>query len=223
MLRTNLSTRPFYNDRIVRLSIIAGVLVVAALTAFNVAQVLTLNRRNDELVARAEAAEGAAQTLRDQARQIRQTLDANEVATMQAAATEANQLIERRAFSWTDLFNRFEETLPADVRVAAVGPQLDAEGQMLVVATVYSRRVEDLIEFIERLESTRAFRGILSRQDAAEDDGTMRSVIQGYYDAKAAVAQPAASDSSGTPGNTTASNTTPGNRTPAKPPAGGPE
>jgi len=226
MLRTNLSTRPFYNDRIVRLGIVAGVLVVAALTAFNVAQVLTLNRRNDELVARAEAAEGRAQTLRDQAREIRQTLDATEVATMQAAATEANQLIERRAFSWTDLFNRFEETLPADVRVAAVGPQLDAEGRMLVVATVYSRRVEDLIEFIERLESTRAFRSMLSRQDAAEDDGTMRSVIQGYYDAKAgaAVSQPAASDSSGTPpGNTTARNATPGNTTPAKPPAGGPE
>ena len=226
MLRTNLSTRPFYNDRIVRGSIVAGVLVVAALTAFNVAQVLTLNRRNDELVARAEAAEGRAETLRDQARQIRQTLDANEVATMHAAATEANQLIERRAFSWTDLFNRFEETLPADVRVAAVGPQLDAEGQMLVVATVYSRRVEDLIEFIERLESTRAFRGMLSRQDAAEDDGTMRSVIQGYYDAKAgaAMSQPAASEASGTPpGNTTASNATPGNATPAKPPAGGPE
>lgn len=226
MLRTNLATRPFYNDRIVRLGIVVGVLFVAALTAFNVAQVLTLNRRNDELVARAEAAEGRAQTLRDQARQIRQTLDANEVATMQAAATEANQLIERRAFSWTDLFNRFEETLPADVRVAAVGPQLDAEGRMLVVATVYSRRVEDLIEFIERLESTRAFRGLLSRQDAAEDDGTLRSVIQGYYDAKAgaAVSQPAASDASATsPGTTTASNATPANTTPAKPPAGGPE
>ena len=226
MLRTNLSTRPFYNDRIVRFGIVMGVLVVAALTAFNIAQVVTLNRRNDELVARAEAAEGRAQTLRDQARQIRQTLDANEVATMQAAATEANLLIERRAFSWTDLFNRFEETLPADVRVAAVGPQLDAQGQMLVVATVYSRRVEDLIEFIERLESTRAFRGMLSRQDAAEDDGTLRSVIQGYYDAKAgaAVSQPAGSDSSGTPpGNTPPSNATPVNTTPTKPSAGDPE
>jgi hypothetical protein len=221
MLRTNLSTRPFYNDRIVRLGIAAGVLLVAALTAFNVAQIVNLNRRNDELVARTEAAESRAQTLRDQARQIRQTLDGNEVATMQAAATEANLLIERRAFSWTDLFNRFEETLPADVRVASVGPQLDAQGQMLVVATVYSRRVEDLIEFIERLEATRAFRGILSRQDAAEDDGTMRSVIQGYYDAKAgaAVSQPAASDS----GAASPGNTTPDTTTPAKPLAGGPQ
>ena len=201
MLRTNLATRPFYNDRIVRAGIAVGVLVVAALTAFNVAQIVTLNRRNDELFARAEAAESRAQALRDQARQIRQTLDADEVATMQAAATEANLLIERRAFSWTDLFNRFEETLPADVRVAAVEPQVDTQGRMLIVATVYSRRVEDLFEFIERLEQTGAFRGMLSRQEATEDDGTLRSVIQGYYDAKAAatsaVSKPASSDSSG--------------------------
>ena len=184
MLRTNLSTRPFYNDRIVRLGVAAGVVVVAALTAFNIAQIFTLNRQNGELVARAEAAEARAQASRDQARQIRQTLDANEVATMQAAATEANLLIERRAFSWTDLFNRFEETLPADVRVASVEPQVDTAGRMLVVATVFTRRIEDLIEFIERLEATGTFRGILSRQDAAEDDGTMRSVIQGYYDSR---------------------------------------
>lgn len=201
MLRTNLATRPFYNDRIVRAGIAVGVLVVAALTAFNVAQIVTLNRRNDELFARAEAAESRAQALRDQARQIRQTLDVDEVAAMQAAATEANLLIERRAFSWTDLFNRFEETLPADVRVAAVEPQLDTQGRMLIVATVYSRRVEDLFEFIERLEQTGAFRGMLSRQEATEDDGTLRSVIQGYYDAKAAatstVSKPASSASSG--------------------------
>ena len=46
----------------------------------------------------------------------------------QAAAREANQLIDRRAFSWTDLFNRFEETLPADVRIVAVTPQVDTRG-----------------------------------------------------------------------------------------------
>ncbi|MGH9176386.1 MAG: hypothetical protein ACRD1H_18600, partial [Vicinamibacterales bacterium] len=181
MLRTNLSTRPFYNDRAVRIGIAAGMLLVAALTTFNVARIVTLNRRNGELVARAEAAESHANALRQQAMQIRQTLDANDVAMLQAAASEANLLIERRAFSWTDLFNRFEETLPDDVRVAAVQPQVDTEGRMLVVATVYSKRIEDLDDFIEQLQQTRAFSGVLSRQDDLEEDGTLRSVIQGYY------------------------------------------
>lgn len=207
MLRTNLATRPFYNDRAVRVGIAAGVVIVAALTAFNAARIFTLNGRNAELVTRAEAAESRASELRQQAMQIRQTLDADDVALLQAAAREANLLIERRAFSWTDLFNRFEETLPADVRVASVQPQVDTEGRMLVVATVYSRRIEDLDEFIEQLQLTRAFSGVLSRQDDLEEDGTLRSVIQGYYNppAAAAAAVPASAPgaSGGSPANAT--------------------
>lgn len=197
MLRTNLATRPFYNDRAVRIGIGVGVLIVTGLSAFNAARIITLNNRNAELGARAEADESHAAARRDQARQIRQTLDSEDVAQLQAAANEANLLIERRAFSWTDLFNRFEETLPADVRVAAVQPQVDTEGRMLVVATVYSRRVDDLNDFIERLEQTRVFRDVLPRQEDAEEDGMLRSVIQGYYDSQAAIPAPPASDSSG--------------------------
>src|SRR5688572_15020943 len=172
MLRTNLSTRPFYNDRAVRIGIGVGVVLVAALSAFNVAQILTLNGRNADLVARAEASEARATQLRDQARQSQQTLDADAVALIQGAAREANLLIDRRAFSWTDLFNRFESTLPADVRIAAVQPQVDNDGRMLVLLTVFSRRVEDLYEFIEKLEQTGAFRGMLPRQEDAAEDGT---------------------------------------------------
>lgn len=205
MLRTNLSTRPFYNDRAVRIGIGVGVVLVAALSAFNVAQILTLNGRNADLVARAEASEARATQLRDQARQSQQTLDADAVALIQGAAREANLLIDRRAFSWTDLFNRFESTLPADVRIAAVQPQVDNDGRMLVLVTVFSRRVEDLEVFIDQLEQTRAFRGVLARQEDRADDGTTRSVLQGFYDPNAAppatVPQPAASDSSEKPGN----------------------
>lgn len=194
MLHTNLATRPFYNDRAVRLGIAAAVLVAAAFTAFNVAQILTLNGRNAELAGQAGAAEAHANGLRQQAMEIRQQLNADDVAQLQAAANEANGLIERRAFSWTDLFNRFEQTLPADVRVASVQPQIDTAGRMLVVATVYSRRIEDLDEFIEQLHETQAFSGVLSRQDDLEEDGTLRSVIQGYYapSAAAPTAAPAA-------------------------------
>ena len=47
------------------------------------------------------------------------------------------RIIEQRAFSWTDLFNRFEETLPADVRIVAVQPQIDKDERMLVAVTVW--------------------------------------------------------------------------------------
>jgi hypothetical protein len=206
MLRTNLSTRPFYNDRIVRLGIAVGALFAAALTAFNVAQIMMLNERNSDLVSRATAAEARAAELRGQAADTRKTLDTAELTRVQMASREANLLIERRVFSWTDLFNRFEETLPADVRISAVQPQVDEDGRMLVAVTVISRRIEDLEAFSEQLERTGAFRGVISRQEVVQDDGTLRSVLQGYYGPEggvaAAVDAPPASDKDSAPGNT---------------------
>jgi hypothetical protein len=195
VLRTNLATRPFYNERPIRLGILAAVIAAAAWTAFNATQVMTLTQRNAELTARAETAEARAGDLRNRAGVTQKALDQGEVAVVQASAREANLLIDRRAFSWTDLLNRFEETLPADVRIASVQPQQDADGRLLIAATVVSRRVEDLDQFIENLEKTGVFSGVLPRGEVPEDDGTLRTMIQGFYNpARPAPAAPATAD-----------------------------
>jgi hypothetical protein len=221
MLRTNLSTRPFYNERLVRVGLGLAVLALAAFTTFNGLQVLTLNARNSEMSGRAEQAEAQTAQYRERARAITQAMDKVEVTAVQDAAREANQLIERRAFSWTDLFNRFESTLPADVRISAVEPQLDRDGRLLILISVVSRRVEDLHEFIDRLEATGGLRDVIARNDVVDDDGSTRSVLQGYYTesdaAKAAAAPPAASDPNSMPAQNGSASAP--NATPATPPA----
>lgn len=186
----NLSTRPFYNERLVRVVLGLVSLLVLGLAAFNVIQVMRLTSRDSEVRSQADAAEADAVRLRSEARVIRQTINREQLAAVQAAAREANQLIDRRAFSWTDLFNRFEATLPGDVRIASVTPQLDQQGRLMVAVTVISRRVEELDGFIEALEKTGAFQEVLSRQEEAQEDGTLRSVIQGYYRPSAAPPTP---------------------------------
>jgi hypothetical protein len=195
MLRTNLSTRPFYNERLVRGVLGLITLVAIALTAYNAVRILSLRAQGAEARGQAEAATRDAERLRAEALRIRQTINREQLEAVQTAAREANQLIDRRAFSWTELFNRFESTLPGDVRIAAVTPQIDPTGRMLVAVSVVSRRVEDLDEFIDALEKTGAFSGVLSREEEAQEDGTLRSVIQGYYRAGAAVPASAAGDS----------------------------
>jgi HPt (histidine-containing phosphotransfer) domain-containing protein len=197
MLRSNLATRPFYNDRAVRVGIALAVLLVGVLTAFNVWQVAELNARNAEMTLRAEDAERQSSEFRREAQSIRQALNSAEMTAIQQAAQEANLLIERRVFSWTELFNEFERTLPPDVRIAAVEPQFDVSGRMLVAITVLSRRPEDLSEFMDQLESSGRFRDVLSRQDQPEgEEGLTRSVLQGYYDPKGRPPTGAASSSS---------------------------
>lgn len=192
MVQTNLATRPFYNERLVR-TILAIVGVVAVgLLLFDAAQIVRLRARSADVRAEAETAEAEAQKLRAESATIRQSLNREQLATVQVAATEANLLIDRRAFSWTDLFNRFEATLPPGVRIVAVQPQVDEDGRMLVAVTVISRRVEDLDEFTEALQDAGSFRNAITRQSEAQEDGTLRAVIQGFY-----VAPPAEAGTAG--------------------------
>jgi hypothetical protein len=155
--------------------------------------------------------------LRQKARTIEQALDRGRLALVDAAAREANELIERRTFSWTELLNQFQATLPADVRILSVQPQIDREGRMLVAMRLRSRRLEDLDAFIETLEKSGRFRDVLALDDSADDaDGSLLSTLQAYYDHGAPVAAvpapPASEPGRDEPANRTSANVSPGGR-----------
>ena len=181
MLRTNLSTRPFYNDRAVRTGLVALVLIAVGLTIFNAIEILRLERAGREARQTVARNNAQARDIREKARVIRQSINQTALQAVQASARDANALIDRRAFSWTALLNFFQATLPPDVRIASVTPQVDDQGRMLVSISVLARRAEDLSEFADALETTGAFSDVLPRQLAVEEDGTLRSQVQGYY------------------------------------------
>lgn len=181
MLRTNLASRPFYNERVVR----AGLLVVALLTMafalFNAARIVSLRGHTADLNGRIAEANKRSAELSAEAQRIRQALNQQDLTTVQAAARQANELIERRAFSWTALFNHFENTLPPSVRITAVQPQVDNEGRLVLSITAVSRQVEDLQRFIDQMEDSGAFTSTLARAESIEEDGSRRTQIQGFY------------------------------------------
>ena len=64
MLRTNLSTKPFYNERAIHSVLAFAGLVVIVLTVFNLMQIVLLTRRQSDLNVRQAAAETQARGLR---------------------------------------------------------------------------------------------------------------------------------------------------------------
>lgn len=180
MLRTNLSTRPFYNERAVHLAVAAAALVILALTALNVTRVIALSRQNTELSSRMSRDQAEADRLTKEANAIRRGIDKEELEVVAAAAREANGLIDQRTFSWTAFFNYIEETLPPDVMLVSVQPSVK-DGQTIVSMTVLGRRTEDIDEFIEKLEATGAFENVLARQMDTTDQGLQRAALQSVY------------------------------------------
>jgi hypothetical protein len=181
MLRTNLSTRPFYNIRAVQAALGALAAFVILFTMFNVISLLQLAASQRSLGARAVQAQNEATNLRASAGQVRAQVDAKELEVVSAAAREAKSIIEMRAFSWTTLLAEFEKTLPEDVRITAVQPRLEKDGRFIIGMRVEARKIGDLEKFLDELEMTGAFHNVLTTDEQATDDGLLEALIEGSY------------------------------------------
>lgn len=179
-LRTNLSTRPFYNVRVVHAVLALAAVVVVGFTLLNLVQFVRLSDAQSALGTRASEAETQAARLRAEAARIRTQIDQKELDAVMAAAREANGIIDRRAFSWTDLLAQLEATLPDDVRVVSVEPRLDKD-RFKVGIVAEARRAEDVAAFIDALENTRLFRNVVPTEQRADEQGLLQVAIDSEY------------------------------------------
>ncbi len=180
MLRTNLATRPFYNERAAHLVIGIAAAIVLAITALNLTRVVTLSRHHTELSSRADADRAEAQRLTADAARIRKTINKDELALVVAAAQEANVLIDQRTFSWTEFFNQIESTLPPDVMLTSVRPSFK-KGVTHVAMSVLARQAPDLEEFMDKLEATGSFSHVVLASEDRTDEGLFRALIESDY------------------------------------------
>jgi hypothetical protein len=180
MLRGNLSTRPFYNERAVQAGLAGLAVVLGLLTVFTAWQLVALTSRQRELSSRIAADESRAASLRREAQQVRGRVDPRALEATVRATNEANAVIDQRTFSWTALFNVIERTIPADVRLRAATPSFDRD-TLIIRFVVNATRVESVGVFLDRLETAGAFAGLRSVDEQVLEDGSFNVVCEGRY------------------------------------------
>jgi hypothetical protein len=195
VIRGNLSTRPFYNDRAVHLWLLVLGLIVVAATLFNVARVISYSQTDTELAGQASRDEARAADLRAEAARLRSSVDLQQIELASTEARQANELIDRRTFSWTDLLNQFEATFPDNVRIASVRPTIDDNGSLILGIDVVARSVDDVDQLIGNLERTGSFSNLLSVQEHFNGDGMLEATLEGHYTSRHAT--PAAAEARG--------------------------
>ena len=181
MLRSNLSTRPFYNERLVTLGLLLVALLAIALTAFNVLDLRESSARRSELQAQIDMRQQNIATVNAEANRLRQTVDRQAFQLLVLDTHEANGLIEQRTFSWTTFLSVIEKTLPIDVRLVSVSPKFE-KGDTKVTMTLVTKTQENLNAFRKALENTGGmFYDVLPVSDQSNDDGTYNATIAAYY------------------------------------------
>ena len=180
MLRTNLSTRPFYNERAVHALAAIVAIIVLAVTAWQILRVVRLSRHKTELNAAIARDKSETDARTRDAAAIRRGLDQKQLTIVADEAKAANDLIEQRTFSWTQLFNYLEATLPEDVMLTAVHPVF-AEGVTQISMSIQGRGGDVIDNFWERLEKTGAFHDIEWSGLTVGEDGIHRLEMTAVY------------------------------------------
>ena len=68
-----------------------------------------------------------------------------------------NQLIERKAFSWTRVLEDLEKVMPARVHLVSIQPDLDEENQLELKLSVAGDSRDKALELARRMEDSRRF------------------------------------------------------------------
>ena len=95
-----------------------------------------------------------------------------------------NELIERKAFSWTRVLENLEKVMPPRVHLISINPQLDEENQLGLKMTVAGDSRDRAIELARRMEESRRFSqtNIVSERSERSNTGdTEMFDIVAYY------------------------------------------
>jgi hypothetical protein len=180
MLKGNLSTRPFYNERLVGLALASLAIVAALATALNTRYLIGYTQARSEFGARVSQDEAEARRINAETQKLQQSVDRATLRALAAATHEANALIARRTFSWTSFFGLIERTLPIDVRLVAVSPRTE-RGVFHIAMHVIARELDDVDAFTAALLTTGAFKNIVPSEQRPREDGTYGAVLEAQY------------------------------------------
>jgi Tfp pilus assembly protein PilN len=181
----NLATRPFYNERLVHVVLAALALLACGILVTGGLRVTRLMSERQSLTAATGHDEERALEMATSTIELQRESTGGELEDLAAATVEANRLIGQRTFSWTEFLNLIEATVPPDVMLTSLRPNLDTDGFDVLIGIVV-QSVEAIDQFIEGLEATGAFSDVLSREEEITDDGSYRAVLFGRYQQRSA-------------------------------------
>jgi type IV pilus assembly protein PilN len=83
-----------------------------------------------------------------------------------------NELIERKAFSWTRVLENLEKVMPPRVHLVSISPELDEENELVLKMTVAGDSRDRAIELSKRMEESRRFVQTLIKTERHVDSQT---------------------------------------------------
>jgi type IV pilus assembly protein PilN len=156
-LNINLASQPYEDARLFwmrwGIGLSAAVIVTAVLVAMTISGWFVARRDHADIAElKAEIAK------RDHTRQQAEDfLNRPENRATRDQSQFINELIERKAFSWTRVLEDLEKVMPTRVHLVAIHPELDEDNQLTLKLAVAGDSRDRALELARRMEDSRRF------------------------------------------------------------------
>ncbi len=117
-----------------------------------------------------------------------------------------NQLIARKAFSWTQVFADLEKIMPPRLQVTAIKPDIK-DDQLQLELQVQGETREPALELVRKMEESQTFR---HPQIVSESTATTNNLTQAKFDSVSNYVPPPSALNRSAPQTTSAANPQPG-------------
>jgi type IV pilus assembly protein PilN len=156
-LNINLASQPYEDARLFWMrwgtGLSAAVIITMVLLAMTISGWFVARRDHADIAElKAEIAK------RDQTRQQAEDfLNRPENRSTRDQSQFINELIERKAFSWTRVLEDLEKVMPTRVHLVAISPELDQDNELTLKLAVAGDSHDRALELARRMEDSRRF------------------------------------------------------------------
>jgi type IV pilus assembly protein PilN len=169
----NLATEPFRRDRPILVASIALAIVLALTLAVQSTVILRTRQESAGVQKTIDVLQAQVNRLNAQQAQLDGRLRQPQNAEVLERSLLLNELIQRKAISWTRIFSDLEKVVPWNVRLVSVRlPQIDTRNHVLLDMIVGADEPGSVLELFKRLEASPQFgpTSVLSSSPPSQTD-----------------------------------------------------
>jgi len=159
MLEFNYATEPFQNIRKIIYGIMVLAVAVILLTTFNLIGSMNYGREMKNLKPESRFLEDKKAEIERELKENNELYEKSNYKKLLADASEINNLIRTRVFSWTGLLNTLEKAIPRNVIVASLSPRFEGS-DVLIAVSIETDNYEALLQFMKNLDELERFKDI---------------------------------------------------------------
>ncbi|MFQ5701566.1 MAG: PilN domain-containing protein, partial [Acidobacteriota bacterium] len=155
----NLASRPFRNNTVYYLVFVSCFIALLVASVYNLSDFL--GRSGDLGTLRHQLAEGQReyQKLYQDVERMKREISKVNLSLLSQKSAFVNGLILSRFFSWSLLFDRFEDLIPLDVKIRSIRPAISPK-EIQIQIDGLAKKAENLYQFEANLSDSEYFSGV---------------------------------------------------------------